>query len=176
MHNNTYNRGQTLLEALIALTILVIILGAVATSVLTSINNSSFVKQQNQANKLAQQGMEYIRDRINNSGANRFATYTGYANANQTQCLGDINSATPLTPGSCGNTANVQGVFEREVTFTAGSCDTGNTFVNGLTVTVNVYWTSGKCSLGSAFCHRQKLTSCFIDPGQSLPSGGASGI
>lgn len=168
------NRGQTLLEAVIALTILVIILGAVATSVLTSINNSSYVKQQNQANKLAQQGMEYIRDRINNSGENRFATYKGYADTNQIQCLGDVSSAVPLTPGLCSG-ANVQSIFKREVTFTAGLCDTGNPFTNGLTVTVNVYWTSGKCT-GGSFCHTQKVTSCFIDPAQSLPAGGTSGI
>lgn len=161
--------GQTLLEALIALSILVVILGAVATSVLTSINNSSFVKQQNQANKLAQQGIEYIRDRINNSGVNRFATYNGYATINQTWCLGDVTTACSdpaidchFTQGLC-STANVQTLFKREVTFLSTNCG-----INGLSVTVSVSWIDGKCAINS-FCHSQKVTSCFIDPSKSLP-------
>lgn len=166
-------KGQTLLEAVIALSILVIILGAVATSVLTSINNASFVKQQNQANKLSQQGIEYIRDRINNSGTNTFSTYTQYAGGSGVQCFNDINVVPIFAPGSCPS-ANIQGFFKREATFVSAHCDT-NSFVNGLSVTINVYWTDGKCTTGS-FCHSQKVTSCFIDPAQSLPAGGQPGI
>lgn len=173
------NRGQTLLEALIALTILVIILGAVATAVLTSINNSSFIKQQNQANKLAQQGLEYVRDRINNSGGTAFKTYLNYAGllgSTGTQCFNDLNATTVFTFGPC-SAANVQGIFKREATFTSASCNTtGNDFANGLNVTVNVYWSSGKCPISNTFCHRQKVSSCFIDPAQNVPAGGSTGI
>ena len=176
------NRGQTLLEAVIALSVLVIVLGAVATAVLTSINNSSFIKQQNQANKLAQQGMEYIRDRINNSGTTptAFQTYTQYAGSSSgIQCFNDFSASPPANPifsSTCGG-ANVQGVFKREANFIVGSCsNAGNDFTNGLKVAVNVYWTDGKCTTGSPFCHSQKVVSCFIDPAQSLPAGGTTGI
>lgn len=173
------NRGQTLLEAVIALSVLVIVLGAVATSVLTSINNSSFIKQQNQANKLAQQGMEYIRDRINNSGTTptAFSTYSSSGYNGSTKCL-DVNNVFQNRTCNCGTytTDCIGGLFKREAAFASGICGVGNSFSSGLTVTVNVYWTSGKCSTGSSFCHGQKVTSCFIDPAQSLPTGGTTGI
>lgn len=153
------SRGQTLLEALIALTVLVIILGAVATAILTSINNSSYIKQQAQANKLAQQGMEYIRDKISNNTTNpsAFVTYAGYVGS--ARCLGAISPPAPMSATSCGMVANIP-PFMREVTFSSGaSCGIA---ANGLSVTVSVYWTSGKCT--TSFCNSQKVTSCFINP------------
>lgn len=170
-----YSSGQTLLEAVIALSILVIILGAVSVVVLTSLNNSSYIKQQNQANKLAQQGIEYIRDQIDNSGNNRFQTYDSYA-LNQVNCLIDISQPNPLITRPCQPGEYIQGTFKREVTFIPGYCGTGNAFSNGITATVNVYWTNGTCSVGNQFCHKQQVSSCFLDPAKNLPAGATPGV
>lgn len=169
------NRGQTLLESIIALAAIVIVLGAVATAVLISLNNSLFIKRQNQGNKLAQQGMEYIRDRINNGGS---ATFFNFIQSG-TQCFNDFTATPPpsalFMAGSC-QTANIQGTFKREVVFTSGSCNTsGGDFVNGLKVTVTVSWTGGKCT-NQSFCNKQIVSSCFIDPAQGLPVGTQQGI
>ncbi|MGE5041623.1 MAG: type IV pilus modification PilV family protein [Candidatus Levyibacteriota bacterium] len=173
------NRGQTLLESLIALAAIVIILGAISTAVLISVNNASYIKHQNQANKLAQQGMEYIRDQINNGGSFTFNQYKNNL-ASGAHCLDDFTAVPVPNPiiesGACSG-ANLQGIFKREVTFVAGECNTGGggDFANGLRVTIDVKWTSGKCT-GSAFCHDQAISSCFVDPAQALPAGGNPGI
>lgn len=163
--------GQTLLEALIALGALVIILTAVAVTVLTSLNNSSFVKQQNQANKLAQQGMEYIRDQVNNNDL--FSDYSALTGA---KCFNEVDTVPVISNTNCNNTANI-GVFMREVSFVSGDCDTGGAreFTDGFHVKVDVYWTSGKCSSNNIFCHKQEVSSCFINPNKVGPTA-AQGI
>jgi type II secretory pathway pseudopilin PulG len=169
-------KGQTLLEALIALSALVIILTAVSVAVLTSINNSSFLKQQNQANKLAQQGMEYIRDRINSS--NKFSTYSVLTGA---KCFNEVSSGYGGSGGteiilanSCAGVANIGG-FIREVTFVSQDCDTSGAvldFSDGLQAKVDVYWSSGKCPVTDTFCHKQEVRSCFINPKKVSPTKG----
>lgn len=64
---NTYEdypsiKGQTLVEALIALSILVVVVSAVAYAVVASTANSTYLKRQNLANKLSQDGMEFARN------------------------------------------------------------------------------------------------------------------
>lgn len=168
---NFNNRGQTLLEAIIALGAILIVLSATSVAVVTSLNNSSFVKQQNQANKLAQQGMEYVRYRI---ATDKFAGYVRDSEngSTSTQCLGeDLSPANPFVPGECG-TANIQNVFKREVTFSSVTqCGSSTSqFDNGLEVVVDVYWASGKCPVGNTFCHKQELKSCFINPSKTRPT------
>ncbi|MBP9815327.1 MAG: prepilin-type N-terminal cleavage/methylation domain-containing protein [Candidatus Levybacteria bacterium] len=152
--------GQTLVEAIIALSLLVIILSATAVAVLTSVNNSVFVKQQNQANKLAQQGLEYMRDQISNN--NMIATYRTYTDA---KCLNEQNS---LLNTACTANDYVFDQFKREVNFESGNCGAGNTFVNGLYVTVTVSWTSSKCT--AAFCNKKSVRSCFLDVSKQFPT------
>lgn len=158
------NSGQTLLEALIALSLIVIILGAVSISVLTSLNSSSFIKQQNQANKLAQQGLEYIRDQISNN--NQYPIYSTYNTGSR--CLDSLNTlgsspCNPLTP-----TDMIYGTFKREVSFSAGNCGLGGTIQNGVQVTVNVSWNSSKCT--TSFCNVQGVKSCYLDPSKAFPT------
>lgn len=163
--------GQTLLEALIALGALVVILTAVSVSVLVSLNNSSFIKAQNQANKLTQQGIEYIREQI--SSNDQFAIYSALTG---TKCFNDVEAVPVISTTNCNNTANI-GVFIREVTFTSGDCNIGggSEFADGINSKVVVYWTSGKCSSSNIFCHKQEVESCFINPSKAIPTG-AQGI
>ncbi len=162
--------GQTLLEALIALAAIIIILSATAVAVLTSINNSSFVKQQNQSNKLAQQGVELIRDQIQNNS--QYPTYLAYNGS--IKCLDAYNVFQNRQCNSAISTDLVNGIFKREVTFTSTKCDTGAAldFADGLQIKIDVYWTSGKCQLANTFCHKQEVRSCFINPSKTVPVQG----
>ncbi len=169
LNTNIKDSGQTLLEALIALTAIIIVLSATSVAVLISINNASFVKQQNQSNKLAQQGVELIRDQIQNN--NQYPTYLTYNGSikcldtnnvfQNRQCNSTISTSTDLT----------NGIFKREVSFTTGKCDIYTSdFTDGLQIKVDVYWTSGKCQAGNTFCHRQEVRSCFINPSKVVPT------
>lgn len=60
------SRGQTMIEVLVALSIAVVVIGALAIATIVSIRNASFAENQTKATKLAQEGIEkvkIIRDR-----------------------------------------------------------------------------------------------------------------
>lgn len=165
------SKGSTLLEAVIALTAIVIILAAASSLVITSLNNSTFSRDQNQANKLAQQGLEYIRENANNTqGFDEYAALSGTV-----RCLKDIHSGgTIITHAICDSTERIEDTYKREVLFTLNSPDCvqpGGTPADTLKATVTVYWQSGKCTLGNPLCHSQEVTSCFVDPASKFNPG-----
>lgn len=64
----TNQDGQTLIEVLIALTVAVIIIGALAIATIVSIRNSQFSQNQTQATKLSQEALELVRTIRNRNG------------------------------------------------------------------------------------------------------------
>lgn len=154
-----YNRsaGQTIIEAAIALSSIMIVLAAISVSITSSVNNSQFIRNQSMASKYAQQGMEYLRYIRNNDPNTFFATW-----GSGTYCLDAINFAANSlsSPGAqCTSIATslTGGPFIREVILAplSGDCS------NGTRATVNVYWSSGKCPSSSRYCHKSTLISCF---------------
>ncbi|MBP7832502.1 MAG: prepilin-type N-terminal cleavage/methylation domain-containing protein [Candidatus Levybacteria bacterium] len=180
----TFNhKGQTMIEALIALSIILTIMSATTVAVVTSLNNANFIKEQTQANKLAQEGMEYLRYQITNNiqvGSNdAFATYSTYNNA-YGRCMTPSFTMTTWAPSTfiCPASELIEGKFSRTVRFTTTQCDTsGAVFTNGLRAIVTVYWRDGKCT-SSSYCHSQEVTSCFTNPSTTSPTGagGNTGI
>jgi len=159
-----------MIEALIALTIILTIMSATTVAVVTSLNNANFVKLQTQANKIAQEGMEYVRDQIVNHG--QFSTYSTYTNA-YGRCMTPTFTMATWPPSTfiCPTDQLIDGKFSRTVRFTTTQCDTsGATFTNGLRAIVSVYWRDGRCG-GSSYCHSQEVTSCFTNPSTISPSG-----
>lgn len=64
MHRNRIpekQTGQTLIELLVVITIVIIIVGALVFGIIASIRNASFAKNQAQATKYAQEGIERVR-------------------------------------------------------------------------------------------------------------------
>lgn len=55
------NKGQSLIEVIVAVTVGVLIVGALTFAVLFSLRNAKFSQNQNQATKLAQEGIERVR-------------------------------------------------------------------------------------------------------------------
>ncbi len=143
------NKGQTLVEATIALASILLTLAAISVAISTSLNNSQFIKNQSQAGKYAQEGMEYVRYLRNTDPASFEARQGIY-------CMNEDNS---LTSGSC-TAVNVGTSYKREVEFTQDvQADCGG----GTKTTVSVYWASGKCGTENRFCHSSKLVSCFAE-------------
>lgn len=140
--------GQTLIEVLTALGLIIVVSTALAGVVMTSMGNARFSKDQNLATQYAQEGMEVMRQIRDDS-------YVDFRNiTTATYCLNDGVAALPL-PADCNN-ANVPGNFLRKVTITQGGCG-----VNVASVTVTVSWQDSKCPVGNTFCHAARLESCL---------------
>ena len=87
---SNYERGQSLLEVVIALAVIVIIVGALTFATISSIRNAQVAKARAQATKLAQEGIEWVR-----TGRDRNQSIAGMAstspcvdswNASNTNC------------------------------------------------------------------------------------------
>lgn len=144
-------KGQTLIEALIALGAAAIIVSAIAIVVITSISNSDFSKNQNLATHFAQQGIDIMRSQ-SESDWSSFATRSG------TFCLsqGNANLGFPVT--NC-STPNVDNFFVREVIITQLSANCGG----NAKVAVDVSWADGKCSASNTYCHSVLLDTCLAN-------------
>src|SRR5450759_4358473 len=76
------NKGQGLVEALIALGAAVVIISAITVAVITSVHNSDFAKYQNLATNYAQQGLAIVKQQ-SQLDWNNTATYSGTFCLNQ---------------------------------------------------------------------------------------------
>lgn len=73
-------KGQTLLELIVVISVAVIVVGALVFAIIASLRNAQFSKNQSQATKLAQEGIEKvrsIRDRDRNGDISTTITYPG---------------------------------------------------------------------------------------------------
>lgn len=151
-------KGQTLIEALVALGAAVIIVSAITAVVISALNNAQFSKNQNLATQFAQQGMEIMRQMRDSD----WTTFNGLESA--TYCLNkESNSLTSYGLG-CGQNVDM---FIREVHIDKSS-DSSNSCINNTEVntevTVSVLWSDNKCtSSTNPFCHKVELVSCFSD-------------
>lgn len=147
-------KGQTIIEAIVALAAIFVIVAAIAVAVISAVSNSQFIKNQNLANKYAQQGMEFVRG-VHADNIQQFQALTG------SYALGEND--TTLTAGES-LTVNIGGGHIRNVHFADDEepCvnDDGSS-INLKKVTVEVNWSSGKCSADDRFCHDATLVSCI---------------
>lgn len=152
--------GQTLIEVLVALSVISIIVTSITIAVITSLNNAEFVKNQNLATEYAQQGMEEIRFMRNTN-------YTSFTGLNGQYCLKD--TCTQIVPSSqdCGTLggnncgSNVSTIFDREVDVYSGNV-VQNPCKYGTSVTSTVSWADNKCTnRNNPYCHVVKLATCF---------------
>ena len=64
-------KGQSLMELVIVIAVVVIVIGALVFATIASLRNAQFAKNQAQASKLAQEGLEWVRTgRDRNKGIN----------------------------------------------------------------------------------------------------------
>lgn len=153
MKINMNEKGQTLLEALVALGAAVMVVSAITVSVITALNNGEYTKNQNLATQYAQQGLELMHQ-LSLSDWATFSSYSGGYCFGQGMTVPDSNQKTP----NC--TKPNLGIFYREVDFPGNvSCTAGSSGV-----TVSVAWSDGKCTdVNNPYCHVVSLNSCFYN-------------
>jgi type II secretory pathway pseudopilin PulG len=148
-------KGQSLIEALVALGIATIVVSAIAIATITAVNNADFSKYQNQASNYAQQGMEILRQQ-SQADWSSFVSKAGAIN----WCL-DYDTVTLRNPGATPCSKNINNFFVRTVQLSSGiggsACE-GNVQAN-----VVVSWTDGKCASSTDYCHNVTLTSCIAN-------------
>lgn len=143
-------KGQTLIEALVALGVIAMVVTALAGIVMTSTGNVQFDKNKNLATQHAQEGMEIVRQK-------RDSNYVTFRELSGLYCMGESNIITQ--PSDCNNSVNIDNFFLRMIEITQSTC-AGNSVSNLSNVTVTVSWKDGKCS-SNTFCHTSRMESCF---------------
>lgn len=123
------HKGQSLIEVLIALGIGVLVIVALVQSLVTSVKNASFAKNQNLATRYSQEAVESIRSERDKLGWSTMNTNFN----NKTFCLPTGDSATwSQKVVSCA--AILGTIFVREAKFTSGGANT-------LLVEISTSWT-----------------------------------
>jgi type II secretory pathway pseudopilin PulG len=149
------NYGQTLIEALIALGVSIVVIAAIALAVLTAMNNVTFSKNQNLATGYAQQGMDILRQQSESDWTtfDNTCLVTGYP------CTYCLDQGAIVLGSDCTST-NINSFFLRKVKIE----HLGSGCLTGDKVTVIVSWRDGKCTDASnLYCHNVTLNSCFTE-------------
>ncbi len=147
-------KGQGLIEAIIALSAGVLVVSALAMVVISAVGNSDFTKIQNQATAYAQEQLEALKDLSKND-------WTNFNVLDGTYCPNtDLSLGNKIT-GNC-QTVNVGNIYIRQVNITrsgGGTTPCGYS-PSGTLVEVNVSWNDGKCQSSTDYCHKVELNSC----------------
>ena len=115
---NKKSSGQSLIEILIAISVMVIVLIALLSLTVSSLSTTSFAKKQNEATKYSQMLMEQVR---NNYLQNNWATFVS-------QCEAGFSLTVPSRLTENFETPEI-------------SCDDSN---GGKQVIITISWTDGK--------------------------------
>lgn len=139
-------RGQTLIEAIAALSVISLVVTVIGVTVTAALNNAKLNENETLATKYAQQGSE-IMQQVRDESYSNFKNYLG------TYCLAKGQTTLGASVGSC-TTPNVD-QFIRSVDILQNGCA-----ANVAQVTVTVSFTDGKCA-GGSYCHKQTDLTCL---------------
>lgn len=159
-------KGQTLIEILLAFSVSILILSAIAIGITTSLSNAQYTKNQNLANSYAQEGMAIVR-KIRDSGWPVFSSYE----SSIVYCIGPNSTDLILaSPSSLcrQNDYIIGGVFAREVKLVHYEDDSSNGCSGGSKATVKVSWSDNKCAVNNSFCHNTELITCLSNIDQKV--------
>jgi len=99
------SKGQSLAELVIVMAVAIVIVGALVLTTIATLRNSQFSKNQAQATKLAQEGIEKVR-----TGRDRNALLSNMLSSTATSWAGDGTAGTDIWStqiyNGCGNTPN----------------------------------------------------------------------
>lgn len=152
-----YDKGQSLIEIILALAIAVAVITGITFAVTSSLTNATFTKNQNLATAYAQQGMEAVR-------AIRDGSWTTFSLNDGWFCLPENSTDLVSRSGlDCDGEGNV-GIFIREVRMQPNNEDCTSSILN-TKATVSVKWSDSKCPSTPPFnyCHQVELVSCFTN-------------
>lgn len=166
------NKGVILIEAVLALGVIGVILTALVTALVSSVNSSNYTKDQSVATGYAQEGLEIARN-------DKDVDFSILQNG--TYCLGDgaysIEGLDSTSSPDADCSGNVESKYTRTIyistsgndnrTSGATECST-NPGSPAVFVESKVSWTDSKCS-GGALCHNVALNSCFANLNRITP-------
>lgn len=145
-------KGQALLEALIAMGIAVVVITGITIAISSSLQNTSFSKNQQLAASYAQEAIEIARQ-LRDDSYDEFSTKSGL------WCLRKgsttFEQCSPTLP------PNVD-AFLRTVNFLPNNCEGVSSNLTGVEATVR--WESSKCTdPGNRLCHKSEIVTCLSD-------------
>jgi type II secretory pathway pseudopilin PulG len=148
-------KGQSLLELIVVIAVAVIVIGALVFATFSSLRNSQFAKNQSQATKLAQEGIEQVRTFRDRDGSVIFT----YAPDTKTSKFSDLWSHNLNT--ECSNQCyfNFDKNFDGQITSIKerGGGQLEN-LGNGLTREIQITDKSGSCPVTgvspSPYCYK----------------------
>lgn len=158
-------KGQSLIEITVALGIVVVLLSITTIAITQALHNAKESTYRNQADALARQGIEIVRQMRDSEDWATFSNLSG------TYCLAssctlivdtDVNCWHPSIP-NCGRNADI---FNREITITPNSseCSIASPFpVAASKVQVKVAWGDSKCTSIDEFCQKTILDTCMAN-------------
>ncbi|KKQ48658.1 MAG: hypothetical protein US95_C0056G0010 [Candidatus Woesebacteria bacterium GW2011_GWB1_38_5] len=135
--NTRYHRGQSILEVILALAILSIIITAIVSLTSTSVNTSTYSKNVSQANRYADEVVEYIRKEKEFSGWSDFTSdiITAYGGI---WCMPDLTFTINEACDPLNNSHFISStIFQRMLTATPIND-------NSIDIDVEVVWTDDK--------------------------------
>lgn len=147
-------KGQTLIEVVVALGIGAIVLYAISTTVISSLNNAQFSKDQNLATQYAQQGVEVLKQM-------KDTNLSGFLGLNRVNYCMDENNV--LTEKSLNCEQNLRSYYVREARIEGDSTNCPGSTPKGTWVSVSVSWNDSKCTRSPLFCHSTQAESCFYN-------------
>jgi hypothetical protein len=101
-------KGQSLVEALIALGVATIVVSAMAVAAITAVNNADFSKYQNLATQYAQQGVEIVRQQSQTDWNIFYTNYVGSWPSGRSWCLSQNLTWSPMPVTGCTKNINNQ--------------------------------------------------------------------
>lgn len=145
-------KGQTLIEVIVALGAAVIVITAITVVVINALSNVQFSKNQNSATQYAQEGLEIVR-RL------RDTNYPALVALDGVHCVGEEQNWVSGI-ATC-ETRNIESTYVRQIEIDSSApieCS------DGTQVTSIVKWADGKCTdRSNLYCHEVRLVSCLSD-------------
>ncbi len=142
--------GQSLVEVLIALSVMTVVLLSVVAAVLLSLKTADRSKHRVRATFLANEGIEWLRGQRSRFGWNQFSELDALGGDGTTYCLNTLPaSISDLTPANCSD--KLDNVYVRRIILTLQSVDT-------MDVVVEAEWGQVRQGSGEPFSTQVKAT------------------
>jgi len=156
--------GQILIEALVALVVVAFVISGIVIALITSINNSTFARNQNLATNYAQEGLEIARN-LKESNYSDFEQHQAY------YCLPEDATNLDEVSSENGDCEKIADTFSRQIFIDntgadsrrdepVQKCEAGG---GSIYVVSTVSWYDSRCDDENDQCHSVELDSCFSD-------------
>lgn len=152
--------GQILIEAILALALTMFIITGIVIALISSLNNSTFTKNQNLASSLAQEGIDIARNQKDSD----YAVFSALGTLSTTYCLIAGDKIINIEDKKIASCPKINGLFVREIVINQGGSPCGPSVL----VSSSVTWNDNRCKAGVE-CHKVELNSCFSDLNKIQP-------